>query len=748
MKLKSLSSLIIFACISCGAFAQSFSTAGWWAPEQPKFSPVVSGDGMVTFRISAPSAHKVQLEFGEWDVVPQDMARNEKGDWELTIGPLNPGIYEYKFLVDGVKVLDYKNPCLKVGTEIYGSTVEVKGEQPRFDEYVHAGSQVDIISYVSTPLQTRRKIYVYVPAEYYSVENSFRKYPVLYLRHGGGDNESSWFQSASADAIMDNLIAEGKAEPMIVVMTNGLTDGSWAGGSSKEGMDVLEKELLENVIPLVETRYRVKADRRSRAIAGLSMGGGQSFVIGLRNLDKFAYIGQFSSGLLSDVTFDYKAYGLGVLDDAQKVNNSLELLWTACGTKDTRWEGHNEFLKILKDKGIEFDAHSADYGHEWQFWRLQLRDFASAIFHRQPSDAPERHAALAASAKRVRLGIVDRNATEETKALLANLWLIQQHGVMFGHHDFPSYGVGWRGDEDRSDVKDICGDHPAVYSLDMHRISADKIEKIKEVYRRGGVSMLVWHQDNPLTEGPGKQYPEGTAWDNTKVVDQILAEGSEMNIKYKARLDKVAEALKAMVDDNGKPIPVIFRPLHEHTQAWNWWGSKATTEEEFQAFWKFIITYLRDIKGIHNVLYAISPQMDEVYPDAEGRILYRWPGDQWVDVIGIDCYHGRNTKAFVSNVEALSRIAKEKNKVVGVTETGLENNHNAEYWTVNCLPALKGRTCSMVVAWRNEKPSHAFGPYPSDASAADFNEFYSDNYTIFQKDLPSMYTMPKGIHVR
>lgn len=342
-----------------------------------------------------------------------------------------------------------------------------------------------------------------------------------------------------------------------------------------------------------------------------------------------------------------------------------------------------------------------------------------------------------ASGRKIKL--VDRKATKETRALYKNLLQLQQRAVMFGHHDFPSYGIGWRGDKDRSDVKDITGDHPAVYSLDMHRINDRKIEHIKEVYRRGGVSMLVWHQDNPLTEGPGQSYPKGTAWDNTPCVDQILQEGSELNRKYCERLDKVAEALHKMKDDDGKPIPVIFRPLHEHTQSWNWWGSSATTEEQFRAFWRFIVRYLRDKKDCHNVLYAISPQMDAEYEDARGRLLFRWPGDEWVDFIGMDCYHGRNAQAFKKNVIALSLLAKEKGKPVGVTETGLENNHTADYWTKDCLPALKGQWCSMVVAWRNEKPSHAFGPYPSDVSADDFRLFHADPYTLFQKDLPPMY---------
>lgn len=346
------------------------------------------------------------------------------------------------------------------------------------------------------------------------------------------------------------------------------------------------------------------------------------------------------------------------------------------------------------------------------------------------------------------LKMVDPDATPETKALYANLWCIGLNGVMFGHHDYPSYGIGWKGDKDRSDVKDIVGSHPAVYSLDMAGINDTKIRHIQEAYKRGGVCMLVWHQNNPLTEGPGKKYPVGTAWDNTKVVDQILKEGSPMNLKYKARLDGVAEAFRKMVDEKGRPIPVIFRPLHEHTQTWNWWGSSATTEEEFIAFWRFIVSYLRDTQGIHNVIYAISPQMDAVYKDTEGRLLFRWPGDEWVDFIGMDCYHGRNTKAFESNVKALVEVRELKHKPVGVTETGLENNHKADYWTQDVLRVLRGEPCAMVVAWRNDNPRHAYGPYPSDVSAEDFKRFAADEWTLLERDLPDMYSMPKNVTVK
>ena len=707
-----------------------FSTEGWWKPAEQPFSPVVHNDNSITFRVKAPNAKKVNLHFGEWDVVPLAMKKEKKGDvWSITIKPVEPRVYQYTFEIDGIKTLDFANPAVKAGTSVYGSIVEVHGNPARYDELQNVlHGSVHILRYVSTPLNKPREMYVYLPPEYEMQRN--RSFPVLYLRHGGGDNESSWIKDGRAAIIMDNLIAAGKAVPMLIVMSNGLTDGSWAGGSTPEGMSTLEEELFSDIIPLIENKYRVKKDKNSRAIAGLSMGGGQSFVIGLRNIDKFSYIGQFSAGIVSDGKFDYAKY-IPELANSNDINEKLKLLWFSCGTKDSRYDGHLNFVQDMNKRGIKNEFYDLQYGHEWEFWRQQLYSFSQRLFTNLP----------------IELSMVDCLATPETKALYANLWKIQQQGVMFGHHDYPSYGIGWRGDKDRSDVKDITGDHPAVYSLDMHNINDTKINHIKEAYKRGGVCMLVWHQNNPLTEGQGS-YPVGTSWDNTKVVDQILTEGSDMNLKYKKILDNVAEALHKMKDDNGKPIPVIFRPLHEHTQRWNWWGSTATTDSEFITFWRFIVHYLRDVKGVHNVIYSISPQMDEVYPDAKSRLLFRWPGDDYVDFLGIDCYHGLNTKAFISNLKALSELSTYLGKPVGVTETGLENNHTKDYWTKDVLIPLKDYKVSMVVAWRNERPSHAYGPYPEDASAEDFKLFYKDDFTIFERDLPPMYVMPEGIIVK
>ena len=358
--------------------------------------------------------------------------------------------------------------------------------------------------------------------------------------------------------------------------------------------------------------------------------------------------------------------------------------------------------------------------------------------------------------------IVDKNATKETKALLANLLAIQNVGAMFGHHDDLMYGREWYNEAGRSDVKEVCGDYPAVYSLDFSSImdntylneqEANAIRRrcIIEAYARGEIIMACIHTTNPLTGG--------NAWDNSNntVVREILKNGSVVSNRYKQWLDRLADFANNLKDPSGTLIPVLFRPYHEHTQEWSWWGSKCTTEDEFIGLWRYTIEYLRDTKGVHNFLYAISPQMDANYgnPGTRQRLLYRWPGDEWVDFLGMDCYHGTWTQAYQTNLNTIVDIAKEKGIPCGVAETGIEGiqvggNDIIDYWTVQQLAPLKqlkqnkGSTVSMVVMWRNEYSSnpanyHFFGPWIKHPSAPDFVKFYEDPNIIFSKDLPDMY---------
>ncbi|EKU90391.1 hypothetical protein HMPREF9447_01809 [Bacteroides oleiciplenus YIT 12058] len=357
----------------------TFSTEGWWKPAEPPFSPVVNDDNSITFRVKAPDAQKVILHFDEWDILSKPMVKDGQGVWSITIEPVAPRLYQYLFEIDGIRTIDFANPVVKVGTSVYGSVVEVHGTPSRYDELQNVQhGEVHIVKYTSTPLKKPREMYVYVPAEYRKERK--KTFPVLYLRHGGGDNESSWVKDGRAAIILDNLIASGKAIPMLIVMSNGLTDGSWAGGSTVEGMDTLEEELLMDIIPIIEQNYKVEKNKKYRAIAGLSMGGGQAYVLGLRNLDKFSYIGQFSAGIIGDGKFSHDTYTPGVMDTPANINKQLQLLWISCGTKDPRYDGHVAFVEELKQQGVNCEFHDAVYGHEWEFWRQQLRDFLQRLF--------------------------------------------------------------------------------------------------------------------------------------------------------------------------------------------------------------------------------------------------------------------------------------------------------------------------------------------------------------------------------
>ncbi len=373
--------LMIFPLNISEAFGETkFSTDGWWKPAEPPFSPCVMDDASVVFRYKAPDAKSVTLLFDEWSMRKIPMVKDSAGVWSVHLYDVEPRLYQYKFLVDGIETIDPANPVVKAGTMVYGSVVEIPGiNTKRFDELQYPdGGEIHTLTYQSTPLGMIRRMNVYVPRE--AIMHPEQKFPVLYLRHGGGDNENSWINDGKAAIIMDNLIHNNEATPMYVVMTNGLTDGSWAGGSTPEGITTLEEELLSDVIPHIESRYNVVAEKRGRAIAGLSMGGGQAYVIGLRNLDKFCAIGEFSSGILSDSNFDYERYAPGIISNPQGINDALELLWISCGTLDNRYDGHRDLIRDLKGRNVHFEYDEMEYGHEWQFWRLQLKEFASRIF--------------------------------------------------------------------------------------------------------------------------------------------------------------------------------------------------------------------------------------------------------------------------------------------------------------------------------------------------------------------------------
>jgi enterochelin esterase family protein len=281
--------------------------------------------------------------------------------------------------MDGTRMLDMANPILKNGRAPDASVVEVPGTPPRFDQLqdVPHGT-IHIHTYTSTPLKRIRKLYVYVPPQYDSEPG--RKFPVLYLRHGSGDNEANWSEDGRAGVILENLLAQRKAVPMLIVMPNGDTDGTWAGGSSPEAMELLGKELMGDIIPLIEKKYRVRPGRENRAVTGLSMGGGQAFTIGLKHMESFAWVGQFSSGLVSDADFDLAKHLPGFLDDSAGVNRKLKLLFLSCGEGDPRYAGQLNLVDLLKKHNIRCQWFSTPGVHEWKVWRHSIAEFMQKAF--------------------------------------------------------------------------------------------------------------------------------------------------------------------------------------------------------------------------------------------------------------------------------------------------------------------------------------------------------------------------------
>ncbi len=361
------------------------------------------------------------------------------------------------------------------------------------------------------------------------------------------------------------------------------------------------------------------------------------------------------------------------------------------------------------------------------------------------------------------MSLADANATAQTKALYSNLWNIQGKGFMFGHHDDLTYGRYWYGESGRSDTKDVCGDYPAVYGVDFAEIIDDrkdsnadeaalKIRCIKEAYNRGMVVLAVMHLNNPLTGGSSWLNEDNNA-DKAKAVSEILKEGSAAQEKYLTWLNNLADlANNKLIGEDGAKIPFILRLFHEHTQTWSWWGQSACTEAEFVALWKMTIQYLRDTKGVHNIIYGITPQMDN--QKVEKDFYFRWPGDEWVDFIGMDCYQGINNAVFVSNLKLISKVSMDKKKPCGVTETGIEGFTKETYWTENIHAPLTGRRVSMVVTWRNkyvgsnESDKHFFSVYKGHPSEKDFVKMYNQDNSFFCADLPDMYTMAPNITVK
>jgi enterochelin esterase family protein len=346
-------------------------------------TPELTAAGDVILRLRAPSAESVRLISGG-DIpgynpgIVADLARNADGVWEVTIEPSEPGAFRYRFDVDGVATMDPSNPLTSESNGNAWSLFHVPGLAFMDTLRVPHGA-VDEVTYWSETLGMHRRMHVYTPPGY---EAGGNRYPVFYLLHGGGDSDDSWHTVGRAGFIMDNLIAEGTAVPMIVVMPHGhqpIEGASFGPGNFRAA--AFAEEFAADVKPYIEANYRVRNGRGDTAIAGLSMGGAHTLQISMENLGDYGYIGVYSSGV----------FGIGDNDDFEtehrvaleneSLKDGLEYFWFAIGNEDFLLDTAKMTVEMFEGYGFDVDYHESGGGHTWMNWRNYLNDFAQRLFH-------------------------------------------------------------------------------------------------------------------------------------------------------------------------------------------------------------------------------------------------------------------------------------------------------------------------------------------------------------------------------
>ncbi|WP_210485849.1 glycoside hydrolase family 26 protein [Rufibacter aurantiacus] len=354
---------------------------------------------------------------------------------------------------------------------------------------------------------------------------------------------------------------------------------------------------------------------------------------------------------------------------------------------------------------------------------------------------------------------IDRKATPETRALYQNLGKLAKKHTLFGHQHATEYGHGWFSGKDRSDVKSVTGSHPAVIGVDFSGFSGRSPEAIQaakeevrqnviDTYNRGGVTTAAWHFSNPISKG-------GFYWVDSLSLPAVkyIIPGGEAHEQYKEILRGIGDWAHSIKGADGKLVPIIFRPFHEFDGGWFWWGKPHTSREEFISLWQFTVSYLRDSLGVHNFIYAFSPD-NRFHSEAE--FLERYPGDKYVDMVGMDNYGdmGRDRYAIDTaayKLKILSDYARKANKLAAFTETGLESIPNTTWWTNTLLATMKKypMRLSYVLVWRNDtsSPTHYYAPFPGQVSEQNFLKFYQDPYTLFEKDLKNIYKRRKFLGV-
>lgn len=336
--------------------------------------------------------------------------------------------------------------------------------------------------------------------------------------------------------------------------------------------------------------------------------------------------------------------------------------------------------------------------------------------------------------------LVDLQASPETKYLFNRIKEIGGKGYAFGHQDATAYGIGWKnkGDLYKSDVNDVVGDYPGVYGFELghielgrsHNLDTVDFQLMKKLIRKAhknrGIITISWHPDNPVSHK--------SAWDPTPAVKEILY-GASLHTQYRNWLLKVADFMNDLKDGSGKAIPVVFRPFHEMNGSWFWWGEGNCTHEEYIRLWKETVGILtRDYK-VHNILYAYASDVVE----NEADYLKYYPGDAYVDMLGIDIYHKGTTNDFIEilekNISILREVATRKNKPYALTESGLNTIPISNWWTQVLDKHIANTGIAWALFWRNAWPNHYFAPYTGQWSSNDFVDFKNLPHVLFLKDI-------------
>jgi mannan endo-1,4-beta-mannosidase len=339
---------------------------------------------------------------------------------------------------------------------------------------------------------------------------------------------------------------------------------------------------------------------------------------------------------------------------------------------------------------------------------------------------------------------VDLQLTRETRALWMNLKQLKGHGILFGHQDATVVGIDWLGDDNRSDVKEVTGSYPALYGWELSgtggNSNIDSIpfsllkQRMTEAFDRGGIHTVTWHLNNPVTGG--------TAWDTHPAVRELLPDSSK-STHYMKSLQELASFFNNLKSADGVLIPVIFRPFHENNGNWFWWGKGHCTPEEYIRLWRFTVSYLRDTLKVHNLLYTYSTDLFET----PAQYLERYPGDEWVDILGCENYWDFQSGSTISNgisqLRMLVQMADTRKKLAALTECGFDGIPVKNWWTQYLLTPIRedslARNISYLMVWRNANRKHYYVPFSGHKSAPDFVRYEQDPFTLFEKDLKNIY---------